>query len=561
MSPRRTTIASLLVATLLLGAGVHAAARSTGRSPTRCTSLIVGKDATADGSVLLAHNEDLDGRAAQHAIVVEPADHPPGTTETLVGGTVVDVPGHTHGYVATTIFDVHYIPGDVTGGVNDQGLMVANNLAYGRDASPSQPFADRVLWSEFTRLTLARAATAREAVDVVGGLVEQHGLGLDSGTMIGVADATEGWWIELALDGQWIAQRVPDDGFAVRANTYRIGVVDLADTDNVLSSPDLVAHATARGWYVSGPFDFAAVYGDPGALDATWNTHRQERLDGQLTDLLPAVTSEHVMALLRDHYEGTTWDLSDGYTFGSPHDTAEYCVCDSSTEVSLVCRSREGLPPHVGALCWRAMATPCSSAYVPWYAGHTDVPVAYTLGEGGFSDDSAWWAFRALSQAVDVRYDEVIHDLRAFWGEFEDLAAADLAVIVTTAAATYEDDPDGARALLTEATSGWAELAYGYAQELLANDLDVSALELPQAGDDDDSAEPTDDDDSGVPTDDDDDSGAVVDDDDDDERPTPPGGGDDEGCGCSHEPRPAAIRLLAPLLLAAAAVRRRRTCP
>ena len=297
------------------------------QSLTRCTSVIVGKDATADGSVLLGHNEDLGNHAAQHYIVVEAADHAPGSVEVLYGGTIVPQVDHTHGYVTSTLFDVQYIPGDATGGINDQGLMVANNLAYRRDVPWVTGIHDRVLWSEFTRLALARAATAREAVNVIGGLVETYGLGLDSGTMVGVADSQEGWWIEIAYGGQWAAERVPDDGMAIRANTFRIGEMDLDDTDNFLASPDLVAFATDKGWYTHGPFVFSEVYGDPSALNASWNTHREDRLGSQLALVMPAVTPADLMALWRDHYEGTPLDETDGYTLGTPHQTTEYCLC------------------------------------------------------------------------------------------------------------------------------------------------------------------------------------------------------------------------------------------
>jgi dipeptidase len=559
------TLRSLIV--LAIGAGVWLAPRQVDPTttapamryerpgtPVRCTSLIVGRDATTDGSVLLAHNEDLGDHAAQHYVVVEAADHAPGATETLFGGTVVPLPEHTHGYVASTLFDLAYIPGDVTGGINDQGLMVANNLAYRKDAPAWPPIDGKVLWSEFTRLALARAATAREAVTVVGGLVEDHGLGLDSGTMIGVADAGEGWWIEITLEGQWVAQRVADDGFSVRANTFRIGVVDLEDTDNFLGSPDLVQHAIGQGWYTQGPFDFAQVYGDPYALGASWNTHRQERLDNQLSALAPNVAPQDVTALLRDHYEGTAWDETDGYTLGPPHQTGEYCVCDMTTEVSLVCQSRDWLPVDVGGVCWRAMATPCSSVYVPWYAGHTEIPEAYQRGVAVQTENSAYWAFRELSEAVEPRYAEVIEDLRGFWSAIEVLEASELAAVETEAADQWTDDPDAARAMLTESSNAWAELVHDYALELLANDLDVDALELPAATDDDDSSEPADDDDDSAGPGDDDDSADPGDDDDDDDA-TPPGGGggdDDGGCSCrqpGHTATPAAA-----LLGAAAAI-------
>ena len=501
------------------------------QSLTRCTSVIVGQDATADGSVLLGHNEDLGNHAAQHYIVVEAADHAPGSVEVLYGGTIVPQVDHTHGYVTSTLFDVQYIPGDATGGINDQGLMVANNLAYRRDVPWVTGIHDRVLWSEFTRLALARAATAREAVNVIGGLVETYGLGLDSGTMVGVADSQEGWWIEIAYGGQWAAERVPDDGMAIRANTFRIGEMDLDDTDNFLASPDLVAFATDKGWYTHGPFVFSEVYGDPSALNASWNTHREDRLGSQLALVMPAVTPADLMALWRDHYEGTPLDETDGYTLGTPHQTTEYCLCDMTTEVSMACQSRDWLPADIGGVCWRALATPCSSVYVPWWAGHGDIPAVYQTGISVQTDDSAYWAFRELSEAVEPRYAEVIDDLRGFWGLIEDMELTLAPGYEAAAVLLYDTDPDAARALLTDYSNAQAELVYGYAVQLLDNGIDVDALE-PPGDDDDDSA--SDDDDSASDDDDTGDDDATPDDDDSavgDDDWSPPGG-DEGGCGC-----------------------------
>ena len=497
-------------------------------APNPSTSVIVGKDVTADGSVLLGHNEDLGDHAAQHYIVVPAEDHMPGAVDVLYGGTIVDQPTHTHGHVASTIFDVGYIPGDVTGGINDQGLMVANNLAYRRDAPWLPEIDDRVLWSEFTRLALGHAATADEAVTVVGDLVETYGLGLDSGTMIAVADSQEGWWIEIAYGGQWVAQRVPDDGFAVRANTFRIGEVDFGDTDNFRWSPDLVDFAGDMGWYVGGPFVFSEVYGDPSVLDAGWNTHREDRVNNVLGAAVPAVEPFDVIGLWRDHYEGTALDETDGYTLGPPHQTGEYCLCDMTTEVSSVCRSLDGVPTDLLGLCWRAMATPCSSVYVPWWSGHTEMPAVYQTGVAVQTDDSAYWAFRELSEAVEPRYAEVIHDLRGFWSEIEDLEAAQLAADETAAADLYDTDPGAAKQLLTDSSNAWAELVYDYAMELLDNDLDVDALQLP-GDDDDDSAG---DDDDTTAGDDDDDDVTEGDDDDATGNPSPGDGDEGGGCGC-----------------------------
>lgn len=440
-------------------------------SPARadCTTFIAGREATADGSVLLAHNEDLGNNAAQHYLVVPREHHDPGEVVTLWGGAEIPEVGETFGYIATTVFDIDFIPGDITTGINEHQVMVANNLAYQRSAISPAPTDGRVLWTEFTRLALERAATAREAVLLIGQLSEDYGLGGDPGTLFGVADPDEGWWVEVTQAGPWVAERVPDDAVSVRANTWRIGAVDLTDSDRFLGSADLVSFAEARGWYdpEEGPFDFVSAYGDPHAIDATWNTHREARVLALLGARLPAIRPEDAQAALRDHYEGTDQDLTDGYREGSPHHTPERTLCVLSTEIASVCVARAWLAPEVGGLCWRALATPCSSVFVPWYLGQDDVPTPYTLGTDEPTVGSAYWAFRDLGTTVDGRYRRRIGATRELLGALEEAEREAQPALEEQAEALLADDPAAARALLTEASDAWAAEAVAAVAALL----------------------------------------------------------------------------------------------
>lgn len=371
----------------------------------RCSSIIVGNKATKDGSVLLAHNEDLANYSAHHYVYRPRTTHGKGTVFTSHWGAKIPQVAETYAYSATSIFDKHYVPGDITSGINEHQVAVANNMSYRRDAPAELPTQGRIIWTELTQLALERSKTAREAVKVIGGLVHAYRLGSDSGAMFAVTDTREGWWVEVTLEGQWVAQRVPDNGIAVRANIFRIGRVDFNDPDNFMFSEDLVDYAEKMGWYdEKGAFNFAHVYAAPEKLQDPYNTRRQWRAEELLKKKISSITPRDLISVLRDHYEGTPYDLTDGHRKGSPHHTDERTLCSINTEVSVVCQTRGWLPAEIGAVCWRAMATPCTSAFTPWYLGSREVPPAYRTGTNQHTGKSAYWTFRDLSRFADVRY-------------------------------------------------------------------------------------------------------------------------------------------------------------
>ena len=435
------------------------AARAAVRPGERCTSLIVGKDASAEGTVLLAHNEDLGNYAAQHYLNVPAAQHAPGETVTSFYGARVPQAETTYAYTGTTVFDISYLPGAITSGVNEHQLVVVNNMSYRRDADDPLPAEGRLIWTEFTRFALERAKTAREAVEVIGGLAQTYKLGADSGAIFGAADPDEGWWIEVTQDGQWAAQRVRDDEVSARANIFRIGVIDCNDTQNFRCSDDLVSYAANRGWYTSGPFDFTAVYADPAKTDNPYNTRRTWRISELLDPKKPAVSVADIMAVLRDHYEGTPYDLTAAFGEGSPHQTLERTLCAAHTELSVVCRPRADLPAEIGALCWRALATPCVSVFTPWRLGSRRIPREYRRGTANYTRHSAYWVFRALYQAADPRYAKAAPKLRRMIASVERKEFTKQARLEREAAALYARQPAAARRLVARSSARAARQA------------------------------------------------------------------------------------------------------
>lgn len=448
--------------------GFLTAAATVAQPRDKCTSVIVGKELTADGSVILGHNEDLSDYSAHHYFYTPRATHAAGEIVTTFYGAKVPQVPVTYAYTGTTIFDISYSPGAVTSGVNEYQVAVVNNASYRRDVPSPLPSEGRVIWTEFTKFALERAKTAEEAVDVIGALASTYKLGADSGTMFGVTDTKEGWWVEVTLDGQWIAERARSGAPTVRANIFRIG--EIKDSQNFKYSSDLLSYAVDKGWYdPEDTFNFTAVYADPSKVNSEYNLRRENRVNALLQPSVATktVNPQLIMSIWRDHYEGTAYDLTDGHKRGSPHQTEERTLCRIDTEVSAVIQSRakikgKDVPAEVGAVCWRAMATPCSSIYTPWYLGSLEVPTEYQAGDSQFTKKSAYWTARNLSKALDMRYrDAVVDEVKRVQNEFEAQEFASQDALEQKALELYAKDPGAARDYLTKYTSKMAKKAMG----------------------------------------------------------------------------------------------------
>lgn len=266
-----------------------------------CTILAVGRKASADGSVILAHTDDAGGGASDLRLVRVPAmDHGQHDTRPVYA-TVKGYPRlvtHHRGpmYAPLKGQEVHTPLGHIPqvrhtygyyeqnyGLVNEVGLAIAESSVSSRTVGWSSAFSygyNMFDINELTKVALERCATARCAIRTMGDLAERYGfysnysgkperpLYADSAEALGIADRTGEVWIFHMLTGEgnrsaiWAAQRVPDDQVAVVANGVTIREMDLHDKDNFMASSNVMSVARKHGWWdpKKGPFDFAAAY-------------------------------------------------------------------------------------------------------------------------------------------------------------------------------------------------------------------------------------------------------------------------------------------------------------
>jgi dipeptidase len=377
-----------------------------------CTTIVVGRNRSETGRVILAHSEELGMNSAHRVSVVPAREVTAGERFPLHSGGDIAQPGRLARYVCTRIFDKRHFPGDHTSGINEHGVAVANNMSMMRGVPESRMFdvvSGGVIWTEFLQLVLERATSAREGVALVGETCERHGLSCDSGTMIAVADADEAWWVELSREGHWAAERVGDDEVSVRANCFRIR-------------------------------DFADSFGDPANQQDRYNLDRHEFLDLRLS-ALPALNASGLMALLREVYEGTP--LYRERPDGSPFRTEVRTIARLNTEACTVIEPRGGSDARLAHLMWCCLSTSLTGVFVPFHVGMSCIEPHYARADGRYSPDSAYWLFAELAKLVDYRYRRCAELVRATWRAFEAETAEALAAIEgagSHAAGAGEDD-------------------------------------------------------------------------------------------------------------------------
>jgi len=372
-----------------------------------CFSVLVGKNASVDGSVMLAHNEDDGGEQFLNWHVVERQTHPPGATFPFRrGGSTEQVP-----------VTCRYLWLELPKMEVSDSFLNENTVAIASDGCPSREdrtdVTDGGVLYELRRLAAERATSASQAVDLMGALIERYGYA-DSGRSYMIADKSEAWVFCAVRGRHWAAARVPDDHVAAVANCYTLEQIDLNDTRNYRGAKDVVDYAVARGWYdpqKDGAFSFRKAYGNPGSQTHPDNVKRAWAALSILTgralameaEALPFATTpkagkasiEDLFAILAHHYEGTEIDEGKTHPEARGHRAG---ICHDTTQYGMVAQLRAWLPAEVGAVLWVAPYHPCSKVFVPWYAGMTRVPPGFSRYD---SAETAWE--RHLTDTKDFR--------------------------------------------------------------------------------------------------------------------------------------------------------------
>ena len=473
-----------------------------------CTNFLVGKDASVDGSTMISYAADSYALYG-HLHFAPAAEHAPGAMREVkdwdTGKPLCSIPQVAHTY-------------NVVGNMNEHQLTIGETTWGGR---PELEIGEGIDYGSLMYIALERCKTAREAIKCMTDLVAEYGYA-SSGESFSIADPNEVWILELIGKGKvekgavWVATRIPDDCIAAHANQARITIINFKDKENWMWSKDVVKFARKQGYYTGkkdedfnfqeayAPYDFSGLY----VCEArVWSFFRKFSNDmdkyfdfasgktfvetggkyaGERMPLYikpnHKVSAQELKDCMRDQYQGTPLDITQGPDAGPWHsklrygslgfqlDSVQYWferpIATQQTGWSFVAQMRGYESAKAGGILWFGVDDAASTVYVPIYSTITEVPNCFAEGNGDlytYSPTAAWWTFNIVANWAYTKYSAMMPDIKKVQAAWEDkfnsqVEAIDAQVANMDAIQAAEFLTKYSVAQAQESTQAWKEL-------------------------------------------------------------------------------------------------------
>jgi len=470
--------------------------------PGSCTSIMVGKLASTDGSVITSHS--CDGPYRTWLNIVPHKKYDPGAMRKVYWGTM-----HTE-----TSWDIRNIieKGEIPQveetysyfnvcypAMNEKQLAIGETTIGGK----RELMNDDGLFviEELQRIALERCTNAREAIKLMGDLAYEYGYG-DYGECLTVADKKEVWHFEIfgssfvydEPKAVWAAVRIPDDHVGVSANITRISTLDLDNPDFYMASENVVSLAEELGYWdpkTKGPFKFWKAYsGRRPYSDREFfilSTMAPSMDLNMEMDELPfsvkpdkKVDIRDVLAYYRETYEGTEFDMTKNLLVHKRYRRSEqpkkgeepemvtspvanpfmsYNTIDllnalkpgtieyrrkiaiNGCSYSQIIQCRDWLPDEIGGVAWFSFDNPATSPRIPIYAGTLSLPASFEIcAQHRYREDAACWYFRRTNRLAEVSWGRSRSYIEEAVMEFENKAFTEFPMIDKMALELYNKE-------------------------------------------------------------------------------------------------------------------------
>ena len=400
--------------------------------PSECTTIIIGQEQTADGSMIVARSEDWDAMEAKNYEIFEGTDNGPREFVAKDSPFRCELPEKALGYSALSPYNLHGHWGSAGFNTAGVGMSATESIFSSDEVLKHDPLVENgVAENSVFNITLPYVHTAREGVERLGMLIEKYGIA--EGFGIGFVDSKEIWYLETACGHRWLACRMPKDQYFVTGNQSRFRTYDPNDKENYLASADLIEFAEKHGLYnpAQGAFDFHEAYARDIKLDTTYNYPRvwglQQLFSPEIKNdvtknTFPVfakaahkVTLTELRTAFRFHYDNTEHDP---YLNSNPKEPYRPVSIFRTTQTHLL-QVRPELPQAIGCVNYVAMGMADLGVFLPLYQGITSYPEAYTKGNGESSADSAYWKFRKIMVLGMTNYHKYAPIIKEAYAKFE----------------------------------------------------------------------------------------------------------------------------------------------
>lgn len=406
-----------------------------------CTTILVGKNASYDGSTMIARNDDSGSGhfTAKKFTVFQPQDYP-AVYKSVISGVEIPLPGSGLRITA--------VPNAVEGkglwaasGVNaaNVGMTATETITSNPRVLGADPLVKGGIGEEdIVYLVLPYVRSAREGVRRLGSLLEQYGTYEMNG--IAFQDVDEVWWLETIGGHHWIAKKIPEDRVIINPNQFGMDSFDLEDAfgarESHLCSADLREFISENHLDLNqnGKFNPRDIFGSHRDMDHIYNTPRAwfmgrclaphtYRWDGENADFTPEsddipwsyvperkVAAEDIQYLLSSHYQGTPYDPYAGH---AEKGGIYRPIGINRTGVTTICQIRGDVPDAIKGIEWVCFGSTTFSAWLPVYTNVPQMPDYLSNVTLDAETDNLYWVSRFVGALADKCYGSCIQNV---WG-------------------------------------------------------------------------------------------------------------------------------------------------
>ena len=421
-----------------------------------CTTILVGKKASYDGSTMIARNDDSGSGhfTAKKFIVVHPEEQPR-KYKSEISHVEIELPDNPMRYTSMP----NALKGEgvwAASGVNEANVgmtatetITSNPRVLGADPlvvyqpaeDGKEEAAGGIGEEDIVYIVLPYIRSAREGVKRLGSLLEKYGTYEMNG--IAFQDRDEIWWLETIGGHHWMARRVPDNMYVVMPNQLGIDHFDLEDAlgeqREYMCSADLKEFIEKYHLDLSmdGVLNPRDAFGSHDDADHVYNTPRAwfmerylnphtKKWEGPDADFTPAsddlpwamvpekkITVEDVKYVLSAHFQGTPYDPYAAYGDKSMKGAFRSIGINRNDFLSVI-QMRPDQPEDSAILEWVAFASNAFNVLVPFYAGVTTTPEYLSNTTAEVSTDNFYWSSRMIAAMADAYYKSSVFHIERY---------------------------------------------------------------------------------------------------------------------------------------------------